>query len=171
VRELTTGATLEALRRGEIDLGILALPVPEEGLHVERLLTEPLLLCLPAAHPLVQQPRVRMKDLAAEPFVLLNEAHCLAGETRQFCARHALAPVVTAELHQLATVLELVRLGHGLSFVPEMAARSSAVPGLIHRPLSGDHPERTLAVVWSKLRFRSPLFRRFVTALVEATPG
>lgn len=167
LREETTEALLAGLGRGELDLGVLALPVPDEGLQVERLMTEELLLALPKGHALAEQGRVRMKDLAAEPFVLLHEAHCLSGETRQFCARHALAPVVTAQLHQLATVLELVRLGHGLSFIPEMAARADRAESLVYRSLSGDRPTRTLAVVWSKLRYQSPLFQRFVGELVR----
>ena len=60
--------------------------------------------------------------------------------------------------------MELVRLGHGVSFVPQMA--TSQARGLVFRSLAGDRPTRTLAIVWSKLRYRSPLFNRFVNALV-----
>ena len=166
VREDPTAVILEGITAGEIDLAILALPVPDEALQVETLRTEELLLALPVGHPLADKPRLRLKDLADVPFVLLHDTHCLSGETKQFCARHALAPVTTAHLHQLATVLELVRLGHGVSFVPEMAVRRD--PGIVFRSLGGDRPTRTLAVVWSKLRYRSPLFLRFVEALLQA---
>jgi LysR family hydrogen peroxide-inducible transcriptional activator len=165
VREYPTAEILERITAGEIDLAVLALPIPDEALQVETLLTEKLLLALPAGHPLADKSRVHFKDLVNVPFVLLHDTHCLAGETKQFCARHSLAPVTTAQLHQLATVLELVRLGHGLSFVPEMAAKK--IPGLVFRSLAGDGPTRTLATVWSKLRYRSPLFNRFVHALAN----
>lgn len=167
VREYPTTEILERITAGEIDLAVLALPVPDEALHVETLLTEELLLALPAGHPLVAKTRIRFKDLADSPFVLLHDAHCLAGETKQYCARHALAPVTTAQLHQLSTVLELVRLGHGVSFVPKMAV--SQDPGLVFRSLGGDRPTRTLATVWSKQRYRSPLFDRFVNVLEHRT--
>lgn len=163
VREYPTAEILERITDGEIDLAILALPIPDEALQVETLLTEELLLALPTGHPLADKPRVRFKDLVNVPFVLLHDAHCLAGKTKQFCARQSLAPVTTAQLHQLATVLELVRLGHGVSFVPKMA--TSHAPGLVFRSLAGDIPTRTLATVWSKLRYRSPLFNKFVHAL------
>ena len=167
VREYQTNEILDRITASEIDLAVLALPVPDETLHVETLLTEQLLLALPAKHPLADKPRLGFKDLTDLPFVLLHDAHCLAGETKQFCARHSLAPVTTAQLHQLATVVELVRLGHGVSFVPEMA--TSHAPGLVYRSLGGDVPTRTLATVWSKLRYRSPLFNRFVHALANRT--
>jgi LysR family hydrogen peroxide-inducible transcriptional activator len=169
VREYPTAEILERITAGEIDLAVLALPIPDEALHVETLLTEELLLALPAGHRLADKPRVRFKDLANVPFVLLHDAHCLAGETKQFCARHSLAPVTTAQLHQLATVAQLVRLGHGVSFVPQMA--TSHAPGLVFRSLGGEGPTRTLATVWSKLRYRSPLFIRFVKALAHRTCG
>ena len=167
VHEHTTTEILERITAGEIDLAVMALPIPDEALHIDTLLTEELLLALPAGHPLVSKPRLRLKDLADVPFVLLHDTHCLSGETKQFCARHALAPVTTAHLHQLATVLELVRLGHGVSFVPKMAVRRD--PGLVFRSLSGEKPMRTLAIVWSKLRYRSPLFTRFMDILVQRT--
>jgi len=163
VREYPTAEILERITAGEIDLAILALPIPDEALQVETLLTEKLLLALPARHPLADKPRVRFKDLAHEPFVLLHDTHCLAGETKQFCASHSLAPVTTAQLHQLAMVVELVRLGHGVSFVPEMATRQT--PGVVFRSLGAEGPTRTLATVWSKLRFRRALFNRFLGAI------
>ncbi len=165
VREETTTEILARITDGEIDLAIVALPVPDEALHVETLLTEELMLALPSEHLFAEKSKLRLKDLADTPFVLLHDTHCLSGETKQFCARHALAPVTTAHLHQLATVLELVRLGHGVSFVPQMAVRRD--PGLVFRSIAGDPPTRTLAVVWSKLRYRSPLFNRFVAALAQ----
>lgn len=173
VREYTTAECLAHLTAGEIDLAVLALPVRDEHLDTDPLFTEELLLAVPTGHRLAGKTAVRLKDLAEEPFVLLNEAHCLSGQTVGFCARHALAPLVTAHLQQLGTVLELVRLGHGVSLVPAMAARTDHDPGRVYRPLAGEKPTRTLGIVWSKLRFRSPLFRAFHETLraAAAAPG
>jgi LysR family hydrogen peroxide-inducible transcriptional activator len=72
---------------------------------------------------------------------------------------------VTAQLHQLSTVLELVRLGLGLSFIPQMATTAFAHPDLVFRSLSGDQPSRTLAVAWSKLRLRHLAMQPFLATL------
>lgn len=165
VKEYTTEECLRHLTDGELDLAILALPIRGDHLATETLFTEELLLAVPAAHRLATKPQVRLKDLADEPFVLLHEAHCLSEQSLGFCARHALAPLVTAQLHQLGTVLELVRLGQGVSLVPEMAARRDRDDGLVYRTMWGDKPTRTLGVAWSKLRFRGPLFEPFVACL------
>jgi len=165
VREETTADCLAGLTAGGIDLAVLAMPVRGDHLESRTLFTEELLLAVRAGHPLATKSQVRMRDLADEPFVLLHEAHCLSGTVMSFCARHALAPLVTARLHQLGTVLELIRLGQGLSLVPAMAIPEGGHPGLVFRALAGEKPSRTIAVVWSKLRFHGPPMKAFLKGL------
>lgn len=172
IEETTDRAVARALA-GDADLVVAALPLRHDDLRVEPLLTEELLAVLPAAHPLAARPRVTLKELAAERFVLLNEAHCLTGTALEFCARRKAAPVVTARMHQLTTVLELVRLGHGVSLVPAMAAAADPSKHRVYRPVAGEKPTRTLAVGWSVRRHHSAVASRFVETLRAAAkqPG
>ncbi len=165
VAEETTGHLVEMLAHGDVDLAILALPVRGENLHIEPLFTEELLAVLPAGHALVGKAQVSLLDLAGEPFVLLHETHCLTGTATSFCHRLGISPAGTARIQQLATVQELVRLGHGVSLVPAMAARADAHPGRAYRSLDGDRPTRTVALVWNRMRYQSKLFARFVASL------
>ena len=165
VVEETTEEVVRRAAHGEIDLAVLAVPVPHPGLHVEPLFTEDLLAVLPAGHPLAGKAKVTMKELSAERFVLLNEAHCLTGTALSFCTRRGVGPVVTARMHQLTTVLELVRLGHGVSLIPQMAARADASPERVYRPIAGEKPTRTLAVGWNTHRYQTKLMKRFVGVL------
>ena len=163
LREATTADLLRQMRAGTLDLGLIATPLTDDGLTARPLVTEPLLAALPEGHPLAAGKSVRMDRLAAEPFVLLHDAHCLAGQTVGFCAGRRLAPVATAEVQQLTTVLELVRLGVGVSLVPEMAARPT--PGVAFRPVAGDPPTRTVTAVWPRGRVRGRLFDGLLAAL------
>lgn len=163
--EETTGNILRLLAEGDIDLAIVALPIQAEHVHTKALLTEELFAVLPSHHPLTQKPKVSLKDLVLEPFVLLNEAHCLTGTTMSFCTRHAVSPLVTAKSHQLLTVLELVRLGQGVSLIPAMAVPKGRDEGREYRPLTGDKPSRTVALAWNRMRYQTQLFKRFVEFL------
>lgn len=165
VREETTVDCLAKLTAGEIDLAVLALPVRGDHLNSQTLFTEELLLAVAEGHRLATKPQVRLKDLTDESFVLLHEAHCLSGQAMNFCTRHALAPLITARLHQLGTVLELVRLGQGVSLVPAMAV--GIHPGLVYRSLAGEKPTRIVGAVWSRLRFHGPLLQAFLDQLAE----
>lgn len=165
VNESTTDECLAQLTAGQLDMAVLALPVPGDHIATETLFVEELKLVLPADHRLATKAQVRLKDLKEEPFISLHEAHCLTGQAMAFCARHAIAPLVTAQLHQIGTVLELVRLGQGVSLIPAMAADLDRDTGRVYRSISGERPTRTIGVAWSKLRFRSPLFADFISAL------
>lgn len=164
VMELTTAEALRHLVLGQIDLAVLALPVSDETLASEPLFDEELLLAVPTGHRLAKAKTVTLADLTDEPFVLLHDAHCLTGELLGFCTRHRLAPLVTARIHQLATLLELIRLGHGVSFVPKMAAGKK--DGVTFRGLSDEPPRRTVGAVWAKARVQSPLAKAFVRHLL-----
>lgn len=173
VVEETTERAVARTAGGEADVLIAALPLRHPDLHVEPLLTEELLAVLPAAHPLAARPRVTLKELAAERFVLLDEAHCLTDTALAFCARRKAAPEVTARVHQLTTVLELVRLGHGVSLVPAMAAAADPSRHRVYRPIAGPKPTRTVAVGWDTRRYHTAVFARFVQTLraVARQPG
>jgi LysR family hydrogen peroxide-inducible transcriptional activator len=171
VREDVTTVAVRRCLEGEVDLALLALPIQSDSLHVEALFTEELLAVFPTGHPLTEKPKVSLRDLTDQPFVLLNEAHCLTGTTLGFCERHRLAPVVTSRAQQLLTILELVRLGRGVSLVPAMAVRADTNPGRAYRSLTGDRPTRTVALVHSKQRFQSQLFKRFVGFVKRYKPS
>lgn len=163
IREDTTQALLRQLNDAVIDLAIVALPIQAEQIEVTPLFTEELVLVMPSQHPLARRQRLTLDTLASEPFVVLNEAHCLTGNILSFCAMQDLAPFIAARSHQLLTVLELVRLGHGVSLVPKMAVAAGADKGRVYRSLSGDRPTRTVAVAWSKARYQTQLFKRFMS--------
>jgi LysR family hydrogen peroxide-inducible transcriptional activator len=165
--EETTASILRLLAEGDVDLGLLALPIQAEHVHTKALFTEELLAVLPSGHPLAKKAKVGLKDLVTEPFVVLNEAHCLSGNTMAFCERHAASPLITGRGHQLLTVLELVRLGQGVSLVPAMAVPKGPDEGREYRPLSGDKPTRTVALAWNRMRYQTQIFKRFVQFLSE----
>ena len=162
VVEETTRNGLELCMRGEVDLLVLALPVTAEHLHTEPLFTEELHLVLPKKHRLATKPRINTADIADEPLLLLHEAHCLTENALSFCRRKSLDPITTSRVSQLGTLQELVSLGQGLSFVPEMAKRRDVSKSRVYRSLAGEKPERTIGIAWHEFRYQTKLFRRFV---------
>jgi len=163
VHEEVTANLLQRCGNSEIDVGLLALPAERRYLHFEKLFDEELQLVLPASHALARKPKVRLEDLHDEPFVLLDEAHCLSSDVRSFCLRKQFQPVATGRTAQLATVQELVALGHGVSLIPAMAARRDTDPRRIYRSLDGTRPKRTIAMCWNPERYQT----KFVKALLK----
>lgn len=165
VREETTESSIKLCMEGDADLALFALPIEQNQLEVQPLFEEELLAVLPAHHPLAKRKKITVELLAEQPFVLLHEAHCLTDHTRGFCSRHLFSPITTARTHQLTTVQELVRLGHGISLIPEMAARLDNHPERVYRRFTGTIPCRTIAIGWNRLRYQTKLFKIFVQHL------
>lgn len=171
VNEDVTEALIKRVQQGEVDVGLVALPVEARYLKIETLFEEELLLAMPAGHPLADRKRVTLTDLTGLPFVLLGEAHCLTGNVLSFCQRKAFQPVMTGRTSQLATVQELVALGHGVSLIPASAARLDASDRRTYRSLSGEKPTRTIALCWNSYRFQSRLLKAFLDCVREKLAG
>ncbi|WP_166822734.1 LysR family transcriptional regulator [Thalassoroseus pseudoceratinae] len=167
VQENTTDQLLKSCTQGEIDLAIVALPIPAKYLEVEPLFDEELFLVLPPEHPLVEQPNIRIGDVEPYPFVLLDEAHCLSDNIVTFCRQRSFLPVTVERTSQLAMVQELVSLSHGVSLIPAMARQRDDSDRRVYRSLADPKPTRTVAVAWNPYRFQSRLLKAFREHLAQ----
>jgi DNA-binding transcriptional LysR family regulator len=165
-----TAHIIEKCLRGELDVGVLALPVSDPRLHVEPLFEEELLLALPAGHPLTRKRKVTTDDLNGQAFILLSEMHCLGEQIVSFCNQESCNPFMVCRSAQLLTVQELVSVGHGISLLPAMACEADRRSRRVYRHLSGPAPSRTLAMIWHKQRYQQPPVRRFIE-LMRAKVG
>ncbi len=163
VQEDTTSSLVQRCSHGDIDLAILALPVVAKYLEVEPLFDEELLLVVPAGHPLASLDEITPDAVEEFPFVMLNEAHCLSENVASYCRRQSVQPVTVERISQLATVQELVALGHGISIVPAMAQRLDGSERRVYRSFDGDSPLRTVSMMWNPYRYQS----KWVKALME----
>lgn len=161
VDEDTTDKLLKKLADGSVDVAFLARPLEARYLDVVDLFEEELFLLLSAGHPLVERKQVRLADIEALPFILLGEAHCLTDNIVTFCRQRSFHPMSVERTSQLATVQELVALGHGVSLVPRMARMVDSDPRRVYRSLAGTRPTRTVVMAFNPYRFQSRLLEGF----------
>ncbi|MFF9747791.1 LysR family transcriptional regulator [Streptomyces albidoflavus] len=151
LRERVSGAQLEELRSGELDLGLVRPPVPGTGIAHHPLHREALLVAVPAGHPLAAPDRVpHISDLDGEPFVMYSPAEAryfyevLVGVFR----RAEVVPRYVHYLSQVHTILALVRAELGLALVPR-AAEALKLDGVVLRPVVGVEGEPVeLVAAW-----------------------
>jgi LysR family hydrogen peroxide-inducible transcriptional activator len=163
VEEQLTEELVANCLAGELDIGIVALPIAEQRVRSESLFTEKLVAAVPATSPLAKESRLTLADITSQPFVLLDDMHCLGRQTLQLCADRNCAPAVSCRTAQLLTVQELVALGQGVSLVPEMATQTNRDKRLVYRTLDGPPVEREIGMIW-RPRYRP---RRMVEAVLE----
>ena len=112
-----------ALVRGTIDVGLLRVqPAPAE-LEVVPVMPDPFVLALPADHRLSRRTRVRLKDLAGEPFVMFSkgESSLFHQRVQAMCEQAGFTPDVVQHATQIHTVVGLVGAGLGVAVVPATA--------------------------------------------------
>jgi len=165
LHENLTDWTVRGCLEGDLDLGVIASAPTNELLHSEVLFTEELLLALPLKHPLLKQRRIALKDVVREPFVLMNEVHCLGDQVMGFCKQQGCVPVVQCRSVQLLTIQELVAQGHGISLIPAMARARDRGRQCAYRSLTPPIPTRTIHMVWHHDRYQSPLVKQFLQKL------
>ena len=150
--EYQTTSMLEKLHCGEIDLGILALPVELDGLQYRELYEEPFLAALPARHPLARQATLRIEDFKDEPLLLLTEGHCLREQALAVCSRAGVEEHQEYRATSLETLRQMVAAGAGVTLLPELASLGAygAVRGVAVRPIARPVPTRRIGAVWRK---------------------
>jgi LysR family hydrogen peroxide-inducible transcriptional activator len=162
LKEDLTDRLLADLLAGELDVGLMALPIRDDRLHVEKLFTEPLVVALPAQHRLATKAEVKLADISEEPFILLDDVHCFGDQVLSFCHRGGLEPRVVCRGEQIVTLLAMVAAGQGVSVVPEMASLADTAKSCAYRPLGKPIPTRTVCAVWHKQRYRPASLRSFL---------
>jgi LysR family hydrogen peroxide-inducible transcriptional activator len=165
VQEDVTRNLIAAIVEGELDLAIVALPIADERLRTEAVLTEALFAALPRGHRLTRSRTITIKDLSAERFILLNEMHCLGEQVLTLCRAHDCQPAIACRSAQIATVQALIALGHGVSLLPDMACRADRTNRLVYRSLATEQSLRTIAAVWHRHSYHSPAVDCFLDAL------
>ncbi len=165
--EDVTSAIVRKIHDCEVDLAILPLPIDAAEFEVEPLFDEELFLLLPTGHRLENRAGITVDEIQDEPFILLNDAHCLTGNALGFCQQKRFKPIITSRVNQLATIQELVSLGQGISLIPAMARHADTDPRRVYRSLAGDRPHRTIGLVRLAGRKPSDLAERFAATLRE----
>ncbi len=171
VEESPTEDLVRKCNHGEIDLAILALPVYDQYLECEELFEEELLLCVAPDHELLQAEKVTVAEVVEYPFILLNETHCLSENVEAFCRRQLLQTVQIKRISQLATVQELVALGHGVSIIPQMASALDSSQRCVYRSFTGERPSRAVAMIWNPYRHQSKWVQAFQNHLRKHYQG
>ena len=157
--EYQTAAMLEKLQAGEIDLGILALPVDTDGLESRELYAEPFTVAVPDNHRLAKRETVRVEDLQGETLLLLEDGHCLRDQALEVCSRIGPSEKQDFRATSLETLRQMVATGAGITLLPELASRGAYghAKGVTVRPFARPAPVRRVGAIWRKSSARTPV--------------
>ena len=150
------------VRTGAVDLGFVN-PLAAQGLQTQILWKDPFVAVLPKNHPLAQKNIVSLRELAAEPYLLLEEG-CYSEPLEAF---HNIdcQPNVRLTMHDDYSILSMVEQGLGYSLLAELVLQKTAYKVAV---LPVEKPVfRTMAIAMKDRRSLSAAaqtFMRYVLA-------
>ena len=140
--------------------------------RTEEIGTEPLRLALPRAHRLGDRPRIRLRDVAREPFIALRPTSALRKLADDLCKQAGFRPAIVFEGDDLTSLRGLVAAGLGVAVVPAPRAVSSegtADGPVRYLEIADPGAMREIYLTWSAERPLLPaaeLFREHVVSRV-----
>ena len=166
-----TGGSDDFLRRiaaGTLDVGFLGLAeaVTPQGVQTRELSREHLVAVLPVDHRLAGRHRLRLEDLADEPFVDFPEGSSGREQSDLAFDGAGLRREVSFEVNTAELLTGLVRQGLGAALVAPSVARE--VPGCACIPVS-DGPVRVEHLAWDSFN-PSPAAQAFVDSVPVPQP-
>ena len=139
LEESSSGDMVSGLRDERLDVAFIRSGlVDPAGVTVHPLLQEDMVAAFPGRHPLIRKPRLTLKDLAEETFILYRrpDGRGLYDVIIAACAEAGFSPHVGQEAPRIVSTLNLVAAGLGITIVPASLSRLP-LEGVTYRPLTG----------------------------------
>ena len=154
--EEKTEDILRMLDQGQLDAGLLALPLENHGLEMQVLFEEPFVMAMPSEHPLSDKKHIGLRDLEGQELLLLEEGHCLRQHALSVCELSGAHERVDFHATSMETLRQMVAANAGVTLMPVLSIKPPipATPNIALRPFTPPAPSRTIALVW---RSSSPL--------------
>jgi LysR family hydrogen peroxide-inducible transcriptional activator len=162
LREDQSGALIQYLKNGELDLLLLAFPYSIEGLESNIFSEDPFWIAFPKGHAYSQEERVAFKELNQQNLMLLSDGHCLREQIIDAFGRENLHIKDDFQASSLHTLVEMVNNGLGLTVLPKMALDTGIIKStqIQVRPLDGPHTSREIGLAWRKTSARKTEYQQ-----------
>lgn len=169
VRETQTAHLVEELIEGRLDVLLLAIPIKHADLEDYKLFDDRFLLAMPKQRKTSGRLRATKEMVENERLLLLEEGHCLRDQALTYCSLKQVDTVNTFGASSLATIVEMVSAGLGITLLPEMSlAMEERGRDLTVIRFADPEPSRSIGLVWRASSPRKEDFRELGRLALEA---
>jgi LysR family transcriptional regulator, hydrogen peroxide-inducible genes activator len=152
--EEKTDTLINLLEKGELDAAFIAAPFEHKDIEGEFIYEENFLLAVPADHQYANYKSVSLEKVHQAKIMLLQEGHCLRDQALQVCSSE-FQKDETFKASSLTTLIQMVRLGNGVTLIPECAAQE--IEGVRYLTISDAKPNRKIGLYWRKSSMRKDI--------------
>lgn len=161
---------LKGLRDDLYDAGFSQATDVGEDIIVQPVWSDPLVIAVPARHPLLARKRIPLEELIRYPLVLCHPEICEGcyRQIERILRTVDVEPIVAEHAATFDLMMTLVAAGYGLSFASESHMMVCRHPEVVARPLAGRAHLLTTYLLRPNTESSEPL-SRFVGRLLEVT--
>lgn len=163
--EATSSDIFSRLKKGELDLGFAM--HRDEKVESVPVLSQPLFLVVPAAHPLAEKAGVTVEDFSGDPIVLLDKASSLRGDVETLFQKHGFHPNTMFVVRECNAALKYVTLNSCVSVLPQVPAMDAEDIVMLPIEEEGAPLSRTVYLSWARDRQLSSTSRRIRDYIVD----
>jgi len=159
------GHSVQEIRAGRVDAGLLTLPVEDADMVAVPVLREELLLVTMPTHPLARRRKVAPRDLAGLPFVLFEMGSATRRVIDNFFASESIEPTVVMDTENVEIIKAMVKTGLGIGIVPYQAiAREVKAGQLFCARIEGHELVRETGWVYARANRVPRMIEELLTA-------
>ena len=162
---------LVRLRSGEADIALMIdapfCAIDDEGIERTHLLDDPMYVVLPRDHPLAGKPRIRLQELASDPWIGGSSGGC--PDTlilMRACNAAGFEPRIAFHSDDYLAIQGFVAAGVGVSLIPDLALLAVRDYVAI-RSLGARPPVRRIQAATLRDGYRSPAVDAMAEILAE----
>jgi len=151
VRQMLTPDQIEALRNGDIDVGVMRTPADVGEFATQMILRDQLGVLVPEKHALAARRQVPLKALRKQPLIIspASPRRSWANFVLKVCREAGFEPHIAQEATDGATAASCVAAELGLALMPESLA-GLVRPGVVYRRLAGQAHYTELTLVYRR---------------------
>lgn len=173
VRETTTAQLVSELVAGDLDAIVASLPLDNERLVEQTAFRDPFLLAVPDGSLHARRRQASPEMIDTDDLLLLEDGHCLRDQALSVCRAIDPRRLRRVGATSLATIVQLVAAGQGVTLLPRIAVEAGAASdGRVKLvPFGPPAPYRTIGLAWRKRSPRERDFRVLANVVAAAAAG
>jgi DNA-binding transcriptional LysR family regulator len=147
---------LEMVSKNLVDLGVVTLPKVTGNLVSKVIWKDPMSLVFPKSHPLALLESIRLGDIAKYGLILPEPGTTTRKTIDDAFSKKKVVPDVGMEVAYIETIKGLVKVGLGISILPDKAVEKEVKGGLLLKAAIQDaNVTRNLGVVYLRDKYFS----------------
>jgi DNA-binding transcriptional LysR family regulator len=155
------------VEQNRIDIGIITQSKSSPLLKTLPITTGQIHVCLPLHHPLSSLPSIPFKQLQNQPFILLKEDTYNRKVVTEECKKHHFTPNIVFSSSQIETIISLVELDIGISFLFDNIAKK--YPDIYSCPLS-EPLDFQIVLAWNPNKYLTNAAKAFIDFMTRLHP-